>query len=595
MDKLVAVSFVGIFALLALPSTAQERPRRAAPREASERRVWNTEFDHPIEFQLLADADTLVVGTTRHLYAVDPRTGRQRWRARDIRLEPEDILTVPGTPFLLVSHEVGGKFADKETTLIAVDRASGREVWESKLIKGKGLQAVADPDAGILILVAVKEPHGDDKGLFAGVLPGDGIGGAFERKPKIHAIELATGRLLWARDFDKNVVMRPSMDAELAKGGKKDQDRPFDLGLYQLPIIDGDRLFVAYRGLTCYDLATGERLWRQEYDVREGELALSDAYPIVDGDIVYTTGEGRIRAFDRATGKRLWQSDDFGVVPELFIDDRAIYGRLGGRFYHIKDEKWEWKGSYGAVALDRRTGRRLWKYSSANDSITNLVIAGSRVWLGDEERLVGLDRATGEKVVAERHRFDQRPVIAGYNESDQVILINDEEAAGFDAAGARLWYQRHEPIGPGFWRRFAAGLMMTSGAVLQVWSFAAANYNGLMPAVPSLSLKVSGFKPIPLYNTRGLMLRTARSAGRGFWRAGEGLLGVTRFAHLTGSHQYFVTKAKGTNQALAGVNLQTGATDRIVELPSRETNIAVDEANGLVFQARGKRLVALGF
>jgi len=71
------------------------------------------------------------------------------------------------------------------------------------------------------------------------------------------------------------------------------------------------------------------------------------------------------------------------------------------------------------------------------------------------------------------------------------------------------------------------------------------------------------------------------------------MLGVTRFAHLTGTHQYFITKLDGTDQALAGVNLTTGETDRAVELPSRTPNIAIDEVNGLVLQARGKQLVAL--
>ena len=43
---------------------------------------------------------------------------------------------------------------------------TGSELWESKLIKGKGLQAVADPESNLLVLVTVKEPHGDDRLTF---------------------------------------------------------------------------------------------------------------------------------------------------------------------------------------------------------------------------------------------------------------------------------------------------------------------------------------------------------------------------------------------------------------------------------------------
>ncbi len=573
-------------------------PMRVAakePKRVTGRETWSSEFDHQIDYQLLVAANVLVVGTARHTYGVDPRTGRELWRKRDMHVKPEDLLVVPGTRVLLVNEDYGGKFADKETSVLALDVETGGELWESKLSKGKGLQAIADPDSNLLVLVTVREPHGDDKGLFAGWLPGDGIGAGFKRKPRINALDLSTGKKLWDREFDAEVEMRPSLDAELARGGKKEaKDRPFDLGNYRLPVVSGGQLFVTYRGITCYDARTGDRLWRQEYGVREGDLALSDADPIVDERIVYTSGEGRIRAFDRATGKQLWRSDDFGVVPELFVDDRAVYGQLGGRFYNIFSDEWSWKGSYGAVAIDRETGKRLWRYDDGNDSITNLTIAGERVWLGDEERLVGLDRATGKRVVAESHKLAHRPVITTYNESDQVVLISDEEAAGFAAStGKRVWYARHEPIKPSGWRRFAAGLLMTSGAVLTVASFAAAKVKGLVPAVPSPAIRISGLAPINLFNTRAFAIRTGSRLGKGFWSAGSGMLGVTRFAHLTGTHQYFITRLEGTDQALAGVNLTTGETDRAVELPSQTPNIAIDEVNGLVLQARGKRLVAL--
>jgi outer membrane protein assembly factor BamB len=572
-------SFVLLVALsVATTGFGQERPRRHRP--PVERTAWTHAFDHAIAFQLLVDSGLLVVGTARHLYGVDPRTGREMWRKRDLTIEPEDVLTVPGTDLLLLNDDEGGKFSDKETSVLAIDRETGRDVWESKLVKGKGLHVVADQPSALLVLVTVKEPHGEGRDL--------------ERKPRLNVLDLASGKRLWDTELD-SLVMRPSLDAEISRGDKKQRERSFDLGNFQLPVVAGGQLFVTYRGIACYDARTGKKLWRHEYGVREGDLALSDAEPIVDERVVYTSGEGRVRAFDRETGKKLWTSDDFGVVPELFVDERAIYGRLGGRFYDVDDEAWRWKGPYGAVAIDRASGKRIWRYGGGNDSITNLSIAGDRVWLGDEEHLVGLDRATGERRIDARHRLEVRPVFAALNENDQVVLVSDEEAAGYAAAtGERVWYERHGPIGPSGWRRFAAGLLMTSGAVLSVASYAAAKVKGLGPAVPSPAIRITGLQPIVLFNTRGFAIRTGSRTGRSLWRAGEGMLGVTRFAHLTGSHQYFITKLEGADQALAGVNLTTGETDHAVSLPSKTPNLAIDEANGLVFQVRGKELVALG-
>ena len=117
----------------------------------------------------------------------------------------------------------------------------------------------------------------------------------------VMAFDINTGKRLWDRDFDHDVVMRPSLDAELARGDRKQRECPFDLGNFQLPVVAGGQLFVTYRGIACYDARTGDRLWRHTYGVREGELALSDAEPIVDERTVYTSGEGRVRALQASS------------------------------------------------------------------------------------------------------------------------------------------------------------------------------------------------------------------------------------------------------------------------------------------------------
>lgn len=561
--------------------------------------VWTAEADGDVRFSVLLDGDAIAVATAGSLRVLDVRSGRTIWKGDGWRVAPDDLLSVPGTGLLLVNRDGGGDYADKESRVVAIDLATGSRRWETRTLKGKGMHAITDAASSLLLLVTVSKPHGDDDGFLGGVLPGKGIGGGFRRKPKLNAIDLATGRLVWSRDFDADVLLSPSLEVAIVQGDRQDEDRDrsFDLGRYRPPAIDGDDVFVAYNGLTCYDLRTGERRWRQEYGVREGDLAISDADPAIDERVVYTAGEGRIRAIDRATGVQVWRSDDFGVVPELQLDGRVVYGRLGGRFYNVDAAEWQWRGDYGAVAVDRTTGRTLWRYGDGNDSVTNVAIAGNRVWLGDESRLVGLDRATGKRVVTERHGLERRPVSAMLNELGQVVLVSEEEAAAFDATtGRNVWRVRHKPAGPSGWRRFAAGLLMTTGAVVSVASFATAHVRGLAPAVPSPVLRLSGLPAVRLFDAQPLARKVISSAGsragRAFWNAGSGLLGTTRFTHLTGTHQYYVTRLPGASQALAGVNLTTGETDRAVDLPERSPNIVVDEVNRVVVQAQGRKLVA---
>ncbi|MFH1266914.1 MAG: PQQ-binding-like beta-propeller repeat protein, partial [Planctomycetota bacterium] len=151
----------------------------------------------------------------------------------------------------------------------------------------------------------------------------------------------------------------------------------------------------------CLDEATGKILWTHAYP-----CAYSVAYgsgpratPTVQGDRVYTLGAmGDLFCLDSAAGRVVWQKNLAGdyhteaplygyASPPLVDGDRLIL-MVGGR-------------GQAVVALDRHTGRELWKAASASEPgyCAPLVrtLAGKRqliVWHADG--LAGLEPSSGK-------------------------------------------------------------------------------------------------------------------------------------------------------------------------------------------------------
>src|SRR6185436_16833464 len=65
-----------------------------------------------------------------------------------------------------------------------------------------------------------------------------------------------------------------------------------------------------------------------------------------------------------------------------------------------------------------------------------------------------------------------------------------------------------------------------------------------------------------------------------------------RLAALRGDWMYFYTDLKGVEgNGLAGVNINTGATDRAVRLSDLDERFVTDEVAGMLYSADGNRLI----
>lgn len=560
--------------------------------KAIDRLQWQHEFQHPIQFQSLLGHDLLVVGTARHLYGIDPATGKTLWRKRNVNANAGDLTAVGYKSYMLVNDASGGAFSDRFTNVLALDRQSGDILWESNLIAGKVLQAQLDEASETAFVATVINAHGDDRGFLSGALPNKGFRSGFKQEPHISALDVSTGEVLWTQGFDEKVLLRPAYRPTLDDDAQWYYTRPFDLNLFHVPLVAGANLCVTYHGVRCYDAATGEMLWNKRFTVLNGDLALSYAAPVVHDGMLIATGSRRMRAFDLRSGQKRWRSRRFDIISKLFDPGGdLLFAQLGGRFFDIKKERWLWEGDFGVAAVDKNTGETHWKYTKVRGSITNLLILEHHIWLADAKWLICLNRYTGSVCLRERHRLKSGPVLIGLNSRNQLTLIGDSEAASFESvAGSRLWYVNYVQPGPGAWRRLSRSLVNASGNALRFGSYVVGHVGGL---VPSLAVPVAGVK-IKLLSGKKLVSKSSGQLGRQIAVDARPDEDATVENVTPERYQYFITQREGSKKhTLAVVNLATGQKEQEIPLNAKFPNIAIDEANGLVYEIDGKRLIAL--
>jgi hypothetical protein len=350
-------------------------------------------------------------------------------------------------------------------------------------------------------------------------------------------------------------------------------------------------LCLTYAGIHCYDAGSGDVAWSEKFKVIENELAMSYANPVIDGATIIATGDNRVRAFDLETGKPLWRSERFNIISELLPGRQLIYGQLGGQFFNIDKEKWQWKGRFGVFALDKSNGETVWKYEKGNDSITNLLVYDDVIWLADEKHLLALDRFDGSVRQRFKHHFDEPPIYTALNEAGQILLLGEGEVSAFDPElETSVWYVQHTPVGPGAWRRFSRGLLGATGNVLKFGSFILSRGVGLLP---SLAIPI-GSVNFKLLNTKKIVSSSMARTGRRMTYQSRSRAGGTDNANLSGDYQYFVTRSKYSEKVvLAVVDLRSGKTVRMIRVNAEYPSLVIDEGNNKIYESHEQQLLAL--
>lgn len=572
---------------------------------------WSTKFDGRVKFYQMTELGVFVVGTEKSLYAVDGEGGEILWRRKNARLDETDVAPISGTDLVLLSFEKSDR-----TRFEAVDLLSGETVWRTDKVNGAPMQMALDLDQNLLAVVVAKKAKGDPKS-------------GFKRKPVVHVFSLREGDLLWKREAEREVEMMPAR-------WSGDGDTDYTLDNYHPPLLLDGRLYLFYEGVVSLDARTGRERISERYRVNEEGLALTEADPVYDERFIYTSGRGRVRAVSRDSGRTEWESQDLGLTPEMLLSGGVLYVRTGGQFTKLENGETVNRGDYGVSAIDKRTGKTVWRYKGADKGITNILLADeSTILLADRDDLIAVDTRTGKRASKASHKVSRAAFVL-INERGEAVVGGFEEIAAFDtASGRNVWRARHTPPSRGALRIIAAVALRAASLYFRYGGIGLAAYRGARIARAAGSLRWSGlaratgpgltslasnsarefatsrFTPLGIA-ARANQIANARLNPRvnlsvdveerlmdridpasQMEKLSKLLLQRRRLAALRGDRMYFYTDLKTEGgKGLAGVNINTGRTDREIRIPELDDRFVTNELTGRLFTAKGDRLLA---
>jgi outer membrane protein assembly factor BamB len=460
---------------------------------------------------------------------------------------------------------------------------TGKTVWETEKLKGVTVQVTPVYEKDMVVMLTVQDNSKS------------------KDKPDIIALRLSDGSVLWESEFTENVDLYG-----IERGSK--YFGKYDLSGAQPPIHEGDSIYFTYAGLHRFDLATGKLVWKVPYDVTEGKIKRGNAQAVIDGDTIYTSAKGQLRAIDKATGNVKWTSKDFGgAIAEVQQRENVLYGRLGGTFYDFGKREYSLKKPLGVVALDKTTGAPIWSYDKADDSITNMALFPelNTLLIADSKNLIGLDTTSTGKV---KESFKVKLEFKfNLGTAATVAKVGKFAFGGLSALGSKGADTTDEPIaiikreaGPAIVRGKQHLIAFDPRTRQILWSTKYA-----APGVPGWQ-KIA-MTAITIAAAYASTTAEATYAVQGYSSASN--RENTNFINLMSNYEQFMTKRysatksegnyvyvltdlkidKEKGAGLIGVNMNTGQGDRQILFKDKEPDYEVDEAFGRVFNLKNAR------
>jgi outer membrane protein assembly factor BamB len=178
---------------------------------------------------------------------------------------------------------------------------------------------------------------------------------------------------------------------------------PPGLGM-QYPAIGDQLIYVGDAKLTALDIYSGTVVWQHPEingvtgpPVYAGPLGdpTADVYRLAEVYVAETGGA--IHALDANTGDPYWRVDTDYELTSLAVDDTRVYAA----------------GKGVVLALDRRTGVRLWDYPiNPNGILGGPLVGNNRVLVADANGIYVLDAVTGARQWAFSQAMTLQPAVS---------------------------------------------------------------------------------------------------------------------------------------------------------------------------------------
>ncbi|WP_262705669.1 MULTISPECIES: PQQ-binding-like beta-propeller repeat protein [Streptomyces] len=286
-------------------------------------RLWTRDGLRPAGQPWVTDGDALVVPGDG-LVALEPRTGRVRWRSSDFRQGARSsfsgLLAVAGSTVWFTAA-VRGERGDGGRVVVAYDVHERSELWREPLASGlneghllkDALVVMAGGDregAGAKKAVALSRDRG--KELWRRAYPGMTTKGLVTTDAR-RTLIAALGTTLRGFDAAQDAAFLWSVGSK----GTGPEGRPADFGL---PLVHGKTAYVADGGFALHaiEAATGEIRWQRVYGFVMKALAAPrtpDTLVSPAGRRVLMAGDAEVDAFDAEDGSLLWRFTDAGADP----------------------------------------------------------------------------------------------------------------------------------------------------------------------------------------------------------------------------------------------------------------------------------------